>query len=247
MKQILLTVLYLLGSLSAVCQQGTEIKEIPVLCYHHIYEGTNEKNDLLHISVAQFEQQLQALAANGYQSITPDILAAYLQGQAVLPTHPVLITFDDSHATHYTLAAPALKHFGFTGVFFVMTVTINKAGYLSAQQISSLATAGHFIGCHTWDHQPLMKGSINWHQQLNKPKSELEQLTGKPVISLAYPYGIWDSTAIAEVKAVGFKAAFQLNKAPDKEYPIYTIRRLMVSGAWSGTYLIGKMETVFSH
>ncbi|WP_143306415.1 polysaccharide deacetylase family protein [Chitinophaga vietnamensis] len=239
MKRVLLLIFCVMAYARPVCQ------EVPVLCYHNIFTGNSYTPGPLRISADQLDQQFRSLAENGYHSISPDELLAWIQGRKQLPPKPVMITFDDSHATHYTLAAPILARYGFKAVFFVMTVTIGKQGYLSSAQIKALSDKGHVIGCHTWDHQPLASGNINWQQQLTKPKAVLEKITGRPVNYFAYPYGEWNMAAIEEIKAHGFLAAFQLSNAQSSQEPIFTIRRMIVAGNWSGTRLLSKIEETF--
>ncbi|TWF45708.1 peptidoglycan/xylan/chitin deacetylase (PgdA/CDA1 family) [Chitinophaga polysaccharea] len=244
-KLILLLVACIPICIKTVCQDNNLQREIPILCYHNIFSGSDGKPGPLRISASQLEQQLHALASNGYHSISPDDLLQWMQGRTQLPANPVMITFDDSHLEHFTLAAPLLKQLGFRGAFFVMTVTIGKPHYLSAAQIKTLSDNGHVIGCHTWDHQPLGTGTIDWQQQLTKPKAILEKITGKPVNCFAYPYGEWNIAAIQQIKAHGFTTAFQLSNAQNSQEPRFTIRRMIVAGNWSGTQLLQKMKATF--
>ena len=39
-----------------------------------------------------------------------------------------------------------------TGVFFIMTITLNKKNYMDTTQIAALAARGHEIGLHSMDH-----------------------------------------------------------------------------------------------
>ncbi|NLU93053.1 polysaccharide deacetylase family protein [Chitinophaga sp. Ak27] len=244
-KHIFLLVVCIAISIQAVCQDNGVLQEIPILCYHNVFSGNDAQPGPLRISTNQLEQQLRALTANGYHSVSPDDLLQWMQGRQQLPANPVMITFDDSHLEHFTLAAPLLKRFGFKGVFFVMTVTIGKPHYLSAAQIKTLSDNGHVIGCHTWDHQPLATGSIDWQQQLTKPKATLEKITGKAVSCFAYPYGEWNMAAIQQVKTHGFTTAFQLSNAQNSQEPRFTIRRMIVVGNWSGIQLLQKMKATF--
>lgn len=215
-------------------------EKVPVLCYHNIYEGGNHTNDLMHISSKQFNDQLKALSDSGYHTILPDELIACLTGNTRLPAKAFMITFDDSHSEHFSIADSLLRHYGFRGVFFVMTVTIGKPGYLSGEQIRMLADQGHVIGAHTWDHPHLYAtGSMDWKKQLSRPKLTLERITGKPVCYFAYPFGEWNDSIINQLKSNGYRAAFQLNGR--RGDALYTIKRMMTNGRWSGARLQQEM------
>jgi peptidoglycan/xylan/chitin deacetylase (PgdA/CDA1 family) len=220
--------------------------EVPILCYHHIREHTEGKSPDYTISVKEFRSHIKMLSDSGYNAILPDLLYKYLAGEASLPPRPIIVTFDDTHQEHFSIAAPALKSAGFRGVFFIMAVTIGKPGYMTAHQIKELSDSGHVTGCHTWDHPDVRKltGS-DWELQVDKPKRMLEQLTGKPVLYFGYPFGVWNEASIQELKKRNYHAAFQLSGKRSEKEPLYTIRRLMVSGNWSAATLHQRINQAF--
>lgn len=222
-------------------------KEIPALCYHNININST-KEDPLWIGETAFNEQMKALHDSGYHTILPDQLYQYLTTGATLPTKPILLSFDDSHEGHFSTARPILNKYGFKGVFFIMTVCIGKKNYLTASQIKNLSDSGHVIGCHTYDHPVIttLKGN-EWEKQIDTPKLELEKITGKRVEYFAYPYGVWNESAIIELKYRGMKSAFQLTDKESEKEPLFTIRRLMVSGNWSGAELQRHMKATFEN
>lgn len=221
-------------------------KEVPVLCYHNIKTNVDGKSPDYTISLDQFRAHMKMLSDSGYHTILPGELHNHLVKAASLPPKPVMVTFDDTHLEHYTMAAPVLRNLGFRGVFFTMTVTIGKQGYMTPTQLKMLSDSGHSIGSHTWNHPDLRKlGEKQWDLQLKKPKHQLEQITGKPVLYFAYPNGAWNDVAIGELKKIGITAAFQLSGKKSEKEPVYTIRRLMVGGNWTATTLHKSMIRSF--
>ncbi len=220
---------------------------VPVLCYHNITAAGAPASSALYISGSELRRQMKALADSGYTSIRPGDLYNYLVAGSPLPNKPVLITFDDSHLEHFSIAAPVLEETGFRGTFFVMTVTIGKKGYLSAGQIADLHKRGHAIGCHTWDH-PHISGEQEMPdaaKQLRSAKSTLEKITGAPVRSFAYPFGAWNEAVVAQLQENGFQIAFQLSAKKMGRLPWFTVRRILVDGKWDGARLQGKMREAF--
>jgi Predicted xylanase/chitin deacetylase len=239
--------LFLLFLLGAIDQPEKNPPAIPILCFHNISADKDKKNTILFISNGQFLRQVQSLYDSGYHSVTPDQLHAYLTMGMPLPSKPFMITFDDSHREHFTIAAPILQQYGFKGVFFVMTVTIGKPGYLTAAQIKTLSDQGHIIGLHTWDHPHLKStGKIDIDKQLITPRKTLEKITGGQVSYFAYPFGEWNEWLAERLKTYGFKAAFQLTGKREEQVGLYNIKRFMVAGSWSGPMLQQEMRTVFS-
>jgi len=229
-----------------------------VLCYHHIVAG-KPKNDY-EVSVDNFKAQMKALADSGYHSILPDRYYNYLTHGTALPSKPVMITYDDTDEEQFSIAKPEMDKYGFKGVYFIMTISIGRPRYMTKEQIKQLADEGHFIGSHTWRHDRVdrlsdlntieyrgKKIEVNeWDFQLLNTKKQLEEITGKPVEYFAYPFGLWNKEAIAGLrKYSNFKAVFQLYAKRDDKDPLYSIRRIIVPGQWSGPGLQKVMKNDF--
>ena len=222
-------------------------KEVPILCYHNIRTMLDDHSPELTVTEKTFDDQIRSLYEDGYHTVLPDDLYNYLTKGSPLPSKPIMITFDDSHEEHFSIGAKLLERYGFRGVFFVMTIAIDKPHYLSHQEIYALAKAGHTIACHTYDHPLLTRLPDNkWSEEIDKPKKLLEQITGKPVYYFAYPYGAWNEKAVGEIKKRGVKAAFQLSEQENSQDPLFTIRRVMVSDAWSTAKLEDEIHSVFN-
>ncbi|MBY0536215.1 MAG: polysaccharide deacetylase family protein [Chitinophagaceae bacterium] len=224
-------------------------QEVPILCYHQLrdWKPTDSKvaRDYI-VPPAAFAAQLKALADSGYQTILPDQLYNYLAFGASLPKKPVMLTFDDTDLDQYTIAAPEMKKYGFKGVYFVMTVSIGRPRYMSKEQIKELSDQGHVIASHTWDHHNVKKyAGSDWETQIEKPTKQLEAITGKKIEYFAYPFGLWNPQAIPELKKRGIKAAFQLYAPRDQQDPLFTIRRIIITGTMTGQATIARMKTAF--
>ena len=225
-------------------------KEVPILCYHNIKElkaGDGEMTKTYTVSPANFAQQMKALSDAGYHSILPNQLNDYLVYDVPLPSNPIMITFDDTREEQFSIGAAEMKKYGFKGVFFIMTVSINRPGYMSKEQIKSLSDDGHVVGAHTWDHHMVTKyAGDDWNTQLVKPKAKLEEIIGKPVTDFAYPFGLWNTAAIPEIKKSGYEMAYILATKRDPVDPLYAIRRIIVSGTWSTEGMMKSINSSFT-
>lgn len=223
--------------------------EVPILCYHQVrdYKPSDSKTAKAYIVPADvFRQQMQALADSGYTTILPGQLYEYLVTGKELPAKPVLITFDDTRLDQFTAALPEMNKHNFKAAFFIMTVSLGKPGYMSKEQVKQLADEGHTIGSHTYDHKNVKTYTVDdWVDQVQKPSQQLQTITGKPVEYFAYPFGLWNKEAIAKLKDHEFKAVFQLSQKRDENDPLYSIRRIIVPGSWSGTSMIRAMRNSF--
>ncbi len=224
-------------------------KEIPILCYHQLrdWRPTDSKTAKDYIvPVANFSQQMKLLADSGYHTILPDQLMAYLTRGEALPSKPVMLTFDDTDDSQYRVGLAEMRKYGFKGVFFIMTVSIGRPGYMTKDQIKELAQDGHIIGSHTWDHHNVKQyAGSDWQIQLDKPLKQLENITGTQIKYFAYPFGLWNTAAIPEIKKRNMIAAFQLYAKRDSTDPLYTIRRMIVPGAWDGVRMESWMKKNF--
>jgi len=141
-------------------------------------------------------------------------------GLEPIPDKLVVLTFDDSKASHYTVVRPLLKKYGFGATFFItegFTFRTNKEDYLTWEQIAELHSDGFEIGNHTRDHMGLSKAN------LPRVKEQVDAITaqcaahGIPApTSFAYPGNTIDPDALALLAGLGFRFA-RRGGAP--EYP----------------------------
>ena len=236
-------------------------KQVPVLCYHHIrdVQMVSKASMGYEVTVNQFKAQMKTLADSGYKTILPDQYYDYLTKGTPLPEKPVMITYDDTDEEQFSIAKPEMDKYGFKGVYFIMTISIGRPRYMTKEQIKQLSDEGHVISSHTWDHHRVdrykyeneieergVKKIVNdWDQQLGNTKKKLEEITGKPVEHFAYPFGIWNRNGIPEIEKRGYKMAYQLSTARDSTYPLFTVRRMIVSPSWTTAGLLRVMRSTF--
>ncbi|MFA6198319.1 MAG: polysaccharide deacetylase family protein [Patescibacteria group bacterium] len=183
---------------------GSTIRQvrIPIIMYHYIRinDPEDEKGVSLSVSPMHFAQQLDDLKQRGYQTITfQDLMSRNL------PSKPIILTFDDGYEDFYTTAYPELARHQMTAVVYVIA-DFQKPEYLTPGQTLYLASRGIEIGSHTLDHASLDKTSAQETiRQLTGSRQLLEQMTGRPVVSIAYPFGSFD----AEIERLAIQAGYQ--------------------------------------
>ena len=72
-----------------------------------------------------------------------------------IPDKLVILTFDDSVASHATVVAPILKQFGFGGSFFICdfdSFNSRKDWYMTWDQMRTMSNDGFDMGNHTLGH-----------------------------------------------------------------------------------------------
>jgi hypothetical protein len=126
---------------------------IPTLCYHQVRDYSAADSGgarSLICPPAVLERHLRALTEAGMQPVTSTDLVDHLEWGSALPRRAVMISFDDASAGHFTAALPILQRLEMPATFFVMTVVLDKPGWLSRDQVRRLDHAGMTIGVHTW-------------------------------------------------------------------------------------------------
>jgi peptidoglycan/xylan/chitin deacetylase (PgdA/CDA1 family) len=212
---------------------------VPVFCYHHIrnwVKSDTEDDRAYIVPPAKLEAELKYLKENGYHSVVSEQVYEYYAEGKPLPDKPVMLSFDDEDENQYTNGLPLLKKYGFKATFFIMTVSIDKENYMTAEQIKDLDRQGFDVEPHTWDHHIVTtyKTDHDWQLQIAGPKKTLEDMLGHPTPFFAYPFGIYNAAVAEKLKQYGYKAAFRLRDAQDKATdPLFAIKRYIANSYWT--------------
>jgi peptidoglycan/xylan/chitin deacetylase (PgdA/CDA1 family) len=192
--------------------QGTSTAVTPILIYHSVRPYIESDSPAVRRYIATpetLEKELAYLRGNGYASVTFDELAARLTKGAALPQKPVIISFDDNWESQYTYAFPLLKKYGFTATFYIWVAVVGMKHHMSWDEVRALSAAGMQIGCHTMTHPFLtrVKDDTALQREILGAKQRIEAEIGKPVTSIAYPFGQYDERVVAAVREAGFTSA----------------------------------------
>ena len=202
-----------LGSTAApeLAVQAGPTVDVPILLYHYVRIDPDPKDVVginLSVTPTLFAEQMELLHADGDTPITFTHLMAALQSHAGLPKHPVVLTFDDGYADFATTVEPILAHWHFVATDYVVSGFMTRPGFMTAAQVRQMDRDGMDIGSHTVNHVDLAALSPELQQaEIDGGKAALESLLGHPVLDFAYPYGYFDATTVALVKAAGFRDA----------------------------------------
>ncbi len=217
---------------------------IPILMYHHLQAEGSVHSDLV-VSIKAFERQMAWLKRKGYNTVSMERLAAFLQEKDELPSRPVVITFDDGYQSVADLAKPVLDQHGFTATVFLVPHALGKHNLWDQHQsvpilpcmdrrsCQHLVDDGWELGSHGLTHQSLPEMEpIALKDEVKGSKITLEQLFDCAIKSFCYPYGAWDKNARAEVKKAGYETACAISPgtASVTEDP-WALRRIYVKGS----------------
>ena len=207
--------------------------EIPVLMYHRIASTPG----LYQVTEQTLRSQMSWLASNGYTSVTPDDIMAYLANGAPLPAKPIMITIDDGNSSD-VLFKQILDQYGFAGVWYLTGPALPYAESI----VRSMDGAGQ-VCRHTVSHLDLT--GLGYNGQLSAicdNKLYLERIVGRPINCFAYPYGAYNQTTMGIVTDLGFSNAVDAWGGPLKftpELDPYHLTRINLSGYYTLPEFIG--------
>ncbi len=110
---------------------------------------------------------------------------------ATIPDRLVVLTFDDAVKSHFTVARPLLKRYGFRATFFVtegFNFRGNKTDYMTWEEIRALHEDGFEIGNHTIGHLGVSAENVGRLEQQLRELDEACRAHGIPKpVSFAWP------------------------------------------------------------
>lgn len=201
MKKLLSIVAGVLLSVSA------SAATIPVLMYHKVTGDPTPTS----VPFERFKEHMQMLKAEGYRTITVSQLAALQKTGAPLPEKTVALTFDDGWKDNIQ-AAKLLKDMGMTATFYLMSGAFNSPLYMNIEDARFVSK--HFeVGAHTHTH------FMQWEGKLDQLPSQtmvdeialsrviLQQVTGQPINSFAWPFGYYRQPVLDTLPILGFESS----------------------------------------
>lgn len=194
--------------------------KLPILMYHKIDEppsGVRTPGNF--VTPASFREQMDALLAWGYQTISFDQWMEYrATGRGYLPKRPIIITFDDGYTCFDEHAWPVMKQRGLQGTVFLVSGQIGGTNawerdeivfpLLSAERIHALQAEGVHFGSHSVEHRPLARiPATQARRELAESRVALSKLLGRDVDVLAYPFSNQSRDVRRLAQEAGYRCA----------------------------------------
>ncbi len=187
-------------------------RRVPGLLFHSIYRG-NIQHSMSSISANCFSSIIQYLLDYKYTPIT--ISQACDPADEAQSTNNCLLTFDDGCRSFFTHVLPILDESG------IKTTVFPVAGYLgmpskwdimpvfyhcTKSELRTISERGHEIGSHGMTHTDLtLLGNSDLLYELNDSKKLLEDIIGKEVNAISFPYGSWNERVWEQAKSAGYR------------------------------------------
>jgi peptidoglycan/xylan/chitin deacetylase (PgdA/CDA1 family) len=143
----------------------------------------------------------------------PNFFATILK--TVRQRRDVLITFDDSNESDYSIALPLLQAEKVRARFFVVAGRVDQSGYLSRKQIQFLSAVGMTIGSHGMYHRRWAElTDRELHEEIVDARDRIEQITGARVLEAACPFGSYDRRILRRLRASGYDRVYTSDGGP---------------------------------
>lgn len=188
--------------------------EIPVLMYHRVVEAAPTASKYnIYITWKNLEKQFQFLKARGFQAITFEDLMTRR-----IPKKPVILTFDDGYEDSHSQLFPLLCQYQMKAVVYILGNRKHRNNFwdipqgepeaplLKDGQVREMFQSGLVeFGAHSQNHArltPLKPEEAR--KEIEGSKKSIEKLLGKPVLSFAYPYGLFNEEIKKMTKEAGY-------------------------------------------
>ncbi len=191
-----------------------------ILLYHRVEEAPNKQaaKTTLFVHPDHFAWQMTVLRRLFRVMALEEFVRCLKTG--TLPHRAVAITFDDGTVDFVERALPILAHWQIPVTLFVVSGKLGQttdwldrsfvppAALLTADQLRSLPPFVD-LGAHSRTHRRLSTlPEQELMAEVRECKSEIEQVTGKPVRWFAYPFGDVLERVATATRQAGYWAAF---------------------------------------
>ncbi len=230
---------------------------MPILAFHSIDKqfslGLNNYNP------KRFRNLLIALNAAGFNFISlSDYIASSDKGNSVV------ITFDDGYDSIYINAAPILGELKIPAVIFIpgdyigeradwdYLSSIRSGRHMDEKQIKELSSGNFEIGSHGLTHIDLSHKSTRVIKvELEYSKRKLEDLTGKAVKYISWPFGRFNDETENIAAETGYERGFSLSffrksryQFTYPRYAVYTTDTLLAVNAKLKSGGLNRLEQI---
>jgi peptidoglycan/xylan/chitin deacetylase (PgdA/CDA1 family) len=221
-------------------------KPVPILMYHVIATPpAGVAFPDLFVRPGDFAAQMHWLAVHGYHAVTLHRVYEYWLRGTPLPSHPIVLSFDDGYLGQHTHAMPVLHKLHWPGVLNLKVNALKSRYTLPAWRVREMLAAGWELDAHTITHPDLthVDDAQLWHE-VHGSRMQLERMFHVPVEFFCYPSGRYDARVVAAVRRAGYLGATTTNYGLARPRDIYTLGRIRINGSDRVTGFVRKLKSL---
>lgn len=192
----------------------------PLVLAYHALGVYSRRQDPHHLTIdpERFFGQILRLRARGLEFVTMNELGRRMH-EALSLENVAALTFDDGSLDNLTILPPILDELGIPATVFACPGLLgaphpflnpeSRLRLMNADELRELAANPRFeIGSHTSEHADLSAaGPERAYRELARSRQELEELLQTPVLSFAYPKGLYSPACPEAAERAGYLTA----------------------------------------
>lgn len=221
-----------------------------IVAFHRVNDELPD--DGLTCSGAKFESFCRFFREHFRVVPLSELVAGARAGRNMAGT--LAITFDDGYLDNYEVAAPILSKLGLPATFFITTGFIGSSivapwdkglptpqGWMSWDQVRSLASQGFEIGCHSDTHLNLGEANaVVARNDLQASQTKIQNELGMKARLFAYPFGgpqHLSESSRQLIRELGFEGCVSCHGGTNPPIPNpYDLNRIGIAEWFSNPY-----------
>jgi peptidoglycan/xylan/chitin deacetylase (PgdA/CDA1 family) len=221
------------GALHAATPAFVTETPVPILMYHVISPPPpSDPYPDLFVKPADFVAEMRWLKLHRFHPVTLQQVYDHWTTGTVLPTRPIVLSFDDGYLSQYTRAYKTLLRYHWPGVENLEVNFLQPATGLRPWRVQKMIAAGWEIDAHTITHPDLTHVSdAQLVDEVAGSRVDLRRRFHVPVDFFCYPSGRYDAHVIAEVRRAGYLAATTTNYGLARPPDLFTLDRIRINGS----------------
>ncbi|PNY19189.1 polysaccharide deacetylase family protein [Streptococcus parauberis] len=227
-------------------KESSPIK-LPILMYHaiHTMDPSEAPNANLIVDPKVFEEQVKAMADDGYYFLTPEEAYRVLDKNEKPANKVVWLTFDDSMIDFYQIAYPIMKKYKVKATNNVITSYTDekRVSNLSLEQMTEMKKNGMSFQDHTVNHPDLsQESSESQTAELKDSKTYLDTNLNQETIAVAYPSGRYSDSTLEIAKSLNYKLGVTTNEGlASASDGLLSLNRIRILPSTSANQLLQQM------
>ncbi|KYP16845.1 Poly-beta-1,6-N-acetyl-D-glucosamine N-deacetylase precursor [Streptococcus parauberis] len=215
--------------------------------YHaiHTMDPSEAPNANLIVDPKVFEEQVKAMADDGYYFLTPEEAYRVLDKNEKPANKVVWLTFDDSMIDFYQIAYPIMKKYKVKATNNVITSYTDekRVSNLSLEQMTEMKKNGMSFQDHTVNHPDLsQESSESQTAELKDSKTYLDTNLNQETIAVAYPSGRYSDSTLKIAKSLNYKLGVTTNEGlASASDGLLSLNRIRILPSTSANQLLQQM------
>jgi peptidoglycan/xylan/chitin deacetylase (PgdA/CDA1 family) len=194
----------------------------------------------LWVTASDFSAEMHALAAQGYHGVTLQQAWDAWHHGGLLPSKPVVVSFDDGYSGQYKDAMPVLRSLHWPGV---LNLKLGNLRDLKAAHVREMIANGWEIDSHTINHPSLPAiDDAHLRYELEASRARLKKEFGMTVNFFCYPAGAYNQHVVEAVKRAGYEAATTTDEGFARPQDTFVLGRVRVNGSDTAATLLAKLK-----